>query len=53
MTFDELVQVINVALGLTANTTCSAIDIDHDGVVAIDEVVRAVASALEGCKSKA
>lgn len=53
VTLDELVQAINVALGLTADATCPPLDIDQDGFVAISEVVKAVGSALEGCTTSA
>jgi hypothetical protein len=53
VTLDELVQAINVALGLTAHADCLPLDVDHDGIVAINEVIMAVGSALEGCGSAA
>jgi hypothetical protein len=49
VTLDELVQAINVALGLTANGICPRLDGNLDGLVAIDEVIKAVGSALDGC----
>jgi hypothetical protein len=49
VTLDELVQAINVALGLTASPTCPRLDSNHDGIVGIDDVVKAVRAALHGC----
>jgi hypothetical protein len=53
VTLDELVQAINVALGRAANGVCPLLDGDRDGTVAIDEVVKAVGSALDGCAAAA
>lgn len=49
VTLDELIQAVNVALGLATNGLCPLLDRNHDGIVAIDEVVLAVDSAIEGC----
>jgi hypothetical protein len=46
---DELVLHVSIALALVPVDACAAVDIDGDNMVTIDEVVRAVASALNGC----
>ena len=49
VTVDELVTLVNVALGNTDVSECEAGDADLDGGVTVDEIVRAVNAALVGC----
>jgi plastocyanin len=49
VTVDEIIQGVNIALGLTAVTQCEAFDTDGGGSVTVDEVVTAVNNALSGC----
>ena len=44
---DELVLLVNIALGQRALEECSAGDSNEDGVVTVEEIVAAVAHALE------
>jgi len=46
---DELVSLVNIALGALPETSCEAGDRDGDGAVDVTELVRAVQAALEGC----
>ncbi|GIW45409.1 MAG: hypothetical protein KatS3mg077_2691 [Candidatus Binatia bacterium] len=49
VTVEELVQMVNIALGSTGVTNCSAGDANRDGEITIEEVVAAVNRALNGC----
>lgn len=49
VTVDELVQLVNQALGL-APVTCHSGDGNGDGEVTVDEIVAAVNNALSGCR---
>jgi hypothetical protein len=49
VTIDELVQALNIALGLQALDSCPNIAGEMDGMVTIDELVRAVSAAILGC----
>ncbi len=49
VTVDELVQGVNIALGLAPLGDCAALDSSADGVVTIDELVQAVNVALTEC----
>jgi plastocyanin len=49
VTVDEIIQGVNIALGLAAVVQCAAFDADHGGSVTVDEVVSAVNNALNGC----
>jgi len=45
----DLIVAVNIALGNTPATACSAADADGDGSVAISELIAAVNAALQGC----
>jgi hypothetical protein len=45
----ELVRAVNIALGELPLRRCAELDVDDDLVVAINEIVRAVAAALLSC----
>ncbi|MCK6554690.1 DUF4215 domain-containing protein [Candidatus Binatia bacterium] len=49
VTVDELVIMVNIALGLASVESCGDGDADGDGAITIDEIVAAVRDALEGC----
>ena len=44
-----LVRGVNIALGSQVVVVCSAFDADAGGAVTINEIVRAVHAALNGC----
>jgi hypothetical protein len=46
---DELMILVNIALGNTAAAACSAGDVSQDGQITVDEILAAVNSALDGC----
>lgn len=49
VTIDELVSAVRIALGEALVSTCAAVDFDNSGTVAVNELVAAVARAIEGC----
>jgi hypothetical protein len=49
VTVDDLILAVNIALGQQLLGRCRSLDADHDGVIAINELIRAVAYALDGC----
>lgn len=46
---DELVLLVNIALGNTAESNCLLGDVDGDGQITIDEIDTAVNRTLHGC----
>lgn len=50
VSIDELITLVNVALGNVSVDVCPYGDRDHDRVIAIDELVRAVGHAVEACE---
>jgi hypothetical protein len=49
VTVDEIMKGINIMLGNASLSTCPAMDADSNGVVTIDELLNAVAAAVDGC----
>ncbi len=49
VTVDEIVTLVNIALGTTPITECEAGDTNNDGQITVDEIVTAVNNALNGC----
>lgn len=49
VTVNELIQGVNIVLGVLPPSACLAFDADRNGVVVVNELVRAVANALLGC----
>ncbi len=49
VTIDELVMMVNIALGARPLSDCEAGDSTRDGEITIDEIIRAVTRALNGC----
>jgi hypothetical protein len=50
VTVDEILTMVNIALGNAAVTTCQAGDANHDGHITVDEILTAVNNALNGCR---
>jgi hypothetical protein len=46
---DELIKLVNIALGVTDVSVCLAGDADGDNRVAVNEIISAVSNALNGC----
>jgi hypothetical protein len=49
VTVDEIVTMVNVALGIRPVTTCPAGDTDGSGTITVDEILTAIRNALTGC----
>jgi hypothetical protein len=49
VTVDELLTMVNIALGNTTVCACEAADAGSDGQITIDEILTAVNNALNGC----
>lgn len=49
VTVDEIVLMVNIALGLQTSSACPAGDHNADGSVTVDEIILAVNKALSGC----
>jgi hypothetical protein len=49
VTVDEIVKMVNIALGTLNPSECPAGDRDGSGTVTVDEIVQAVNNALGGC----
>jgi hypothetical protein len=49
VTVDEIVRMVNIALGQQDVSICPAADRDGSGTVTVDEIVQAVNNALNGC----
>jgi hypothetical protein len=52
VTVDEILTMVNIALGNTPVTTCEAGDANHDGQITVDEILTAVNNALNGCPAR-
>jgi hypothetical protein len=49
VTIDDILTMVNMALGNAPVTTCEAGDANHDGQITVDEILTAVNNALNGC----
>jgi hypothetical protein len=49
VTVDEILTMVNIALGNADVSTCNAGDANNDGQITIDEILTAVNNALNGC----
>jgi hypothetical protein len=49
VTIDELVRMVNIALGTSGVSTCLAGDSTRNAAITVDELVGAVNHALDGC----
>jgi hypothetical protein len=45
----EVLTMVNIALGTAQLSTCTNGDANSDGLITIDEILKAVNNALEGC----
>lgn len=52
VTINELITMVNFALGSAPVTTCNAGDLNGDTVITIDEIIRAVNAVLTGCPAR-
>ncbi len=49
VTVDEIVTMVNIALGTADISSCEAGDANADGQITVDEILTAVNNALNGC----
>lgn len=49
VTVDELIAMVNIALGNTSLATCPAGDVTGDGEITVDEIIAGANAALAGC----
>jgi hypothetical protein len=49
VTVDEILTMVNIALGNAEISNCAAGDANHDGLITVDEILTAVNNALNGC----
>jgi hypothetical protein len=49
VTVDEILTMVNIALGNAPVTDCEAGDSNHDMHITVDEILTAVNNALNGC----
>ena len=49
VTVNELITMVNIALGNTSLSACTAGDADDNGTIEINEIIAAVNKALNGC----
>ena len=49
VTVNEILQGVNIALGIALPTLCPSIDTSGDGMVTVDELLAAVNNVLSGC----
>jgi len=49
VTVEEILTMVNIALGAAHPSACLAGDANHDGEITIDEILIAVNNALNGC----
>jgi hypothetical protein len=51
VTIDEVIRMVNIALGNGELSTCRSGDLNGDSEITIDEIIRSVNVALNGCPS--
>ena len=49
VTVNEIITMVNIALGNGQATDCMAGDANHDGQITVDEIISAINNALNGC----
>jgi len=49
VTVDELLTMVNIALGTTSIAECGSGDANHDNQITITEILLGVNDALNGC----
>jgi hypothetical protein len=51
VTVGDIITMVDIALGNTAVSECQAGDANGDGTITVDEILKAVNNALNGCGS--
>jgi hypothetical protein len=49
VTINELLTMVNIALGNDALSACPAGDSNQDGEITVNEILAAVSNSLDGC----
>lgn len=49
VTVDEIITMVNIALGAQPTSNCAVGDANRDGDITVDEIIQAVNNALNGC----
>lgn len=49
VTIDEIIAMVNIALGNADTSACAAGDVNGDGGITVDEIIGAVNRASNGC----
>jgi hypothetical protein len=49
VTIDDIVILVNIALEQQPPDACPFGDVNHDGAITVDEILKAVNNALNGC----
>jgi len=49
VTVDEILTMVNIALGIASPSRCTAGDVNHDDRIEVDEILTGVSNALYGC----
>jgi hypothetical protein len=49
VTVDEILTLVNIALGNVGMAECNSGDANHDNQITVDEILTAVDAALNGC----
>ena len=49
MTIDEIITMVNIALGSATVSECPTGDGNQDGAITVEEILTAVNVALNGC----
>jgi hypothetical protein len=52
VTVDEVVTGVSIALDIVSLERCEAMDLDGSGSVTVDELLRAINAALNGCRRR-
>jgi hypothetical protein len=52
VTVNEILTMVNIALGNAPLLNCEAADANHDGQITVDEILTAVNNALNGCPAQ-
>jgi hypothetical protein len=49
VTVNELITMVNIALGNAPVTSCTVGDTNNDGTITVNEIIAGVNNALNGC----
>jgi hypothetical protein len=52
VTIEEIIAMVNIALGNSPVSACVAGDVNRNGEIAVNEIIAAVNNALNGCPTR-